>query len=106
MVEGDIELDPDQMAAYMEQMEKAGSGHTFAAIKTGLWKTNGKADTIKYYIDPQISESINQPAFSMMVFLYFLTKVKTFIQDLLYLCSEYDLAGYTRILKPLNKLVH
>ena len=54
MVEGDMELDPDQMAAYMEQMEKA--GNTFAAIKSNLWLTNGKADTIKYYIDPQISK--------------------------------------------------
>merc|ERR1711973_976476 len=53
MVEGDLELDPDQMAAYMEQMEKA--GNTFAAIKSNLWMTNGKADNIKYYIDPQIS---------------------------------------------------
>ena len=56
LVEGDIELDPDQMAAYMEQMEKG--GNSFAAIKSNLWKTNGKADTIKYYIDPRISESI------------------------------------------------
>jgi len=53
MVEGDIELDPDQMAAYMEQMEKA--GNSFAAIKSNLWKTNGRADNIKYYIDSQIS---------------------------------------------------
>merc|ERR1711973_400802 len=53
MVEGDLELDPDQMAAYMEQMEKA--GNTFAAIKSNLWMTDGKADNIKYYIDPQIS---------------------------------------------------
>jgi len=52
MVEGDMELSPDQMAAFMEQMEKKNS---FASIKAGLWFTNGKRDTIKYYIDPQIS---------------------------------------------------
>ena len=51
MIEGDMEMSPDQMAAYMEQREKHSE---FAAIKAGLWKTNGKADTIKYYIDPQI----------------------------------------------------
>merc|ERR1712048_223352 len=53
MVEGDMELSPDQMAAFMEQMEK--KKNSFASIKAGLWLTNGKADTIKYYIDPQIS---------------------------------------------------
>jgi len=57
MIEGDMEHDPDQMSAYMEQMEKA--GNTFAAIKTNLLLTNGKADTIKYYIDPQISGATN-----------------------------------------------
>jgi len=56
MVEGDMELDPDQMAAFAEQMSKIGaSSNSFASIKAGLWLTNGKADTIKYYIDPQIS---------------------------------------------------
>jgi len=53
MVEGDMELNPDQLAAFQEQMEKA--GHAFASIRAGLWLTNGKADNIKYYIDPQIS---------------------------------------------------
>lgn len=57
LVEGDIEFDPDQMAAYMEQMEKA--GNTFAAINSNLWKTNGRADTIRYYIDPYISGATN-----------------------------------------------
>ncbi|XP_066935925.1 zinc metalloproteinase dpy-31-like isoform X1 [Clytia hemisphaerica] len=61
MIEGDMELDPDQMSAYMEQRER--SGNTFAAIKSNLWLTNGKADTIKYYIDYRISratKAINQ----------------------------------------------
>merc|ERR1712168_1722713 len=53
--EGDMELDPDQMAALMEQMSKQGKGSAFASIKAGLWLTNGKPDNIKYYIDPQIS---------------------------------------------------
>merc|ERR1712048_297835 len=53
MVEGDMELSPDQVAAFMEQMEK--KKNSFAPIKAGLWLTNGKADTIKFYIDPQIS---------------------------------------------------
>ena len=57
-MEGDIELNPEQTAAYIEQIEKA--GNTFPAIKADLWKTNGRADTIKYYIDPQISESNNE----------------------------------------------
>ena len=52
--EGDMELDPDQMAALMEQMSKQGKGSAFASIKAGLWLTNGKPDNIKYYIDPQI----------------------------------------------------
>jgi len=55
MVEGDMELDPDQMEAFAEQMSKVGASNSFASIKAGLWITNGKADTIKYYIDPQIS---------------------------------------------------
>jgi len=53
MVEGDMELTPDQLAAFQEQMEKSGSA--FAAIRAGLWFTSGRRDTIKYYIDPQIS---------------------------------------------------
>lgn len=56
-----MELSPDQMAAFMEQMEK--KKNSFASIRAGLWKTNGKADTIKYYIDSQISgatSAINQ----------------------------------------------
>ena len=56
MVEGDMELDPDQMEAFAEQMSKVGAANSFASIKAGLWLTNGKADTIKYYIDPQISK--------------------------------------------------
>jgi len=51
-VDGDMELNPDQMAALTEQMEKK---NAFASIKAGLWMTNGRADTIKYYIDPRIS---------------------------------------------------
>merc|ERR1712121_281923 len=52
-VDGDMELDPDQMAAFLEQMEK---GNSFAAIRAGLWMTNGRVDSvIKYYIDPRIS---------------------------------------------------
>ena len=56
MVEGDMELNPDQMEAFAEQMSKVGASNSFASIKAGLWLTNGKADTIKYYIDPQISK--------------------------------------------------
>ena len=56
MVEGDMELNPDQMEAFAEQMSKVGASNSFASIKAGLWLTNGKADTIKYYIDPKISE--------------------------------------------------
>lgn len=56
MVEGDMELNPDQMEAFAEQMSKIGSSNSFASIKSNLWKTNGKADTIKYYIDSRISK--------------------------------------------------
>ena len=63
MVDGDMELNPEQMAAFMEQMEKK-NGNQFASIKAGLWMTNGRADTIRYYIDPQISKFYSL-AFSM-----------------------------------------
>ena len=51
LFEGDIELSPDQRAAFEEQQSK---NNVFASIKSRHWKTNGKADTIKYYIDPLI----------------------------------------------------
>ena len=51
-------LDPDQMEAIMEQMETKKGNNQFASLKAGLWLTNGKPDTIKYYIDPRICESI------------------------------------------------
>jgi len=54
--EGDMEMNPDQMAALMEQMSKK---NQFASIRSGLWKTNGRPDTIKYYIDPQIFGATN-----------------------------------------------
>jgi len=53
MIEGDMELNPDQMAAFAEQMAKK---NQFASIRAGLWLTSGRADTIKYYIDPRISK--------------------------------------------------
>merc|ERR1711962_1392802 len=56
MFEGDMEMNPDQMAALMEQMSKK---NQFASKRSGLWKTNGRPDTIKYYIDPQISGATN-----------------------------------------------
>ena len=49
-----MELDPDQMEAFVEQMSKVGASNSFASIRAGLWKTNGRTDTIKYYIDPKI----------------------------------------------------
>merc|ERR1711962_709927 len=52
--EGDMELNPDQLSALMEQMSKK-KGNQFASIRSGLWMTNGRPDTIKYYINPQIS---------------------------------------------------
>ena len=58
MFEGDMFLDPDQMEAIMEQMETKKGNNQFASLKAGLWLTNGKPDTIKYYIDPRICESI------------------------------------------------
>merc|ERR1719476_1038162 len=54
--EGDMEMNPDQMAALMEQMSKK---NQFASIRSGLWKTNGQPDTIKYYVDPQIFGATN-----------------------------------------------
>ena len=60
-----MELDPDQMEAFVEQMSKVEASNSFASIKDGLWKTNGRTDTIKYYIDPKISklESIHTALF-------------------------------------------
>lgn len=56
MVEGDMELSPDQMEAFVEQISKVGASNGFASIRTNLWMTNGRADTIKYYIDTQIGK--------------------------------------------------
>ena len=60
-----MELDPDQMEAFVEQMSKVEASNSFASIRDGLWKTNGRTDTIKYYIDPKISklESIHTALF-------------------------------------------
>ncbi|XP_066913629.1 hatching enzyme 1.2-like [Clytia hemisphaerica] len=50
--EGDMMLSPDQLAALTEQRSKRKEGsNTFASIKSSHWKTNGKVDLIKYYID-------------------------------------------------------
>lgn len=46
--EGDMILTPDQLSALEEQRTKQNS---FAAIKSDHWKTNGKADVVKFYID-------------------------------------------------------
>jgi len=53
LFEGDMELNPQQRMAIQEQLSK--SKNQFAAIKTGLWLNNNKAETIQYYIDPQIA---------------------------------------------------
>jgi len=54
--EGDMILTADQIAAIEEQVSKQ---NAFAAVRTGLWKTNGKADVIKYYIDSSVSGATN-----------------------------------------------
>jgi len=54
LFEGDIELDPDQLAAVEEQNAK-GINNVYGSIRSRHWKTNGRNDVIKYYIDPQIS---------------------------------------------------
>lgn len=51
LFEGDIELTPDQMAAFEEQKAK----NSFGSIRSNHWKNNGKNDVIPYYIDPKIS---------------------------------------------------
>jgi len=53
LFEGDMELNPQQRMAIQEQLSK--SKNQFAAIKTGLWLNNNRAETIKYYIDPKIA---------------------------------------------------
>ena len=52
--EGDLILTPDQLDAVMEQDSKR--GNKFAAMKARHWKTNGKADVIKYYIESSLSK--------------------------------------------------
>jgi len=61
--EGDLILTPDQLDAVMEQDSKR--GNKFAAMKARHWKTNGKADVVKYYIESSLtSESQAMKAIS------------------------------------------
>lgn len=53
MFEGDMILSPEQMAAVDEQDKQ---GNQFASIKSSHWKTNGKADTITYYITKDLTK--------------------------------------------------
>jgi len=55
--EGDLILTPDQLDAVMEQDSK--KGNKFAAMKARHWKTNGKADVVKYYIESSLT-SVDQ----------------------------------------------
>ena len=50
MFEGDMELNPDQMAAVLEQQSK---NNEFASVRAGLWP---KGRTIFYYVDSNISK--------------------------------------------------
>lgn len=52
--EGDLVLTPDQLKAVTEQDLKR-PGNQFAAIRTSHWKTNGKTDVIRYYIEPSLT---------------------------------------------------
>ena len=52
--EGDLILTPDQLDAVMEQDSKR--KNKFAAMKSKHWKTNGKTDVIKYYIESSLSK--------------------------------------------------
>ena len=49
-------LSADQLSAIKEQVSKQ---NAFAAIKTGLWKTNGVTDVIKYYIQDDVGKKIS-----------------------------------------------
>ena len=62
-----MKLDPDQMAALMEQMTKKKGNNQFASVKAGLWLTRNKPDIIKYYIDPQICKTIQYIIISFTV---------------------------------------
>jgi len=53
--EGDMMLNPQQKMAIKEQLSKSKKPHAFAAIKTGLWLSGNRAETIKYYIDPVVA---------------------------------------------------
>jgi len=55
LFEGDMLLNPQQKMAIKEQLSKSKKQHAFAAIKTGLWLSSNKAETIKYYIDPAVA---------------------------------------------------
>ena len=37
-----MELDPDQMEAFVEQMSKVEASNSFASIRDGLWKNQWK----------------------------------------------------------------
>ena len=50
--EGDIILTPDQLMAVTEQNSK--NGNKFAAIKSNHWKTDGRADVVKYFIESSL----------------------------------------------------
>ena len=52
LIEGDMELDPNQLSALEEQLQN--QNNAFAAIRTNLWITGGKNDVIKYVIDNAI----------------------------------------------------
>ena len=52
--EGDMMLTPDQISAALEQDSK--NGNKFAAMKARHWKTNGKTDTIEYFIESSLSK--------------------------------------------------
>lgn len=53
LFQGDMILTAEQL----KDIEKSSKLHSYAAIKDHLWVKDGKAETIKYYVDPKIREA-------------------------------------------------